>query len=150
MKFATLVLGTCFLFSGAFGAPVKGNKIAGTYNLYLYFGDTSPFLDELTLTVDQKGVVHGKLRVPNDFDAELEGMQVTNGTFGVEKLSFFVALPEKYHLTLARRLEYELRFLPNSPVTVDYDQQFVGFVTAYKTEYRPNYVGSAIGFRKKN
>lgn len=148
MKFAALVLGLLFFASPILSSPVGQINIAGTYNFYLYFGDSSPFLDELTLELDENQNLRGRMHVPNDFDAELEGIVIEDAV-GVKKLSFFIALPEKYHEAFGRRLFYELHFLSPSPLTIDYEEQFVGFVTHHKTEYRPTYVGSVAGFRKK-
>jgi len=148
MKLATLVLGTILLVSPGLSAPAGGINIVGTYNLNLYFGNSSSFLDELTLELDENGKLHGRMHVPNDFDAELEGI-ATEGSMGVTRLSFAIPLPEKYHEAFGRKLFYEVHFLSRSPFTIKYEEQFVGFVTHHKTEYRPTYVGSAVGFRKK-
>ena len=146
MKLVALFLGTLLLVSPALAATAQGASVVGTYNLHLYFGDSTPFLDELTLELDENGKLRGQMHVPNDFDAELEG--VATDDFG-KRLSFAVPLPEKYHESFGRKLFYELRFLSRSPNTFNYNDQFVGFVTHHKTEYRPTYVGSIVGFRKK-
>jgi hypothetical protein len=148
MKLLTLVVGAILLLSPAFSALAEGVNIAGTYNLLLYFGDSKPFLDELTLEVTDDGKLRGKMHVPNDFDSELEGV-TTEVSMGVTKLLFAVPLPKKYHESFGRSLMYELHFLSRSPATIDYNEQFVGFVTHHRTEYRPTYIGSVVGFRKK-
>ncbi len=151
MKLAVLVMGALLFMSPAFGAPAGDSKITGTYNLYLYFGDSKPHLDEMTLELDENGKLRGQMHVPNDFDAELEIKEFID-KIGLpldgDRLSFEVRLPEKYHQTLDYFLVYELGFL--SRFTLDNSQQLVGFVTAYKKSgFAPNYVGSVVGFRKK-
>ena len=147
MRIGAIVCGL-FLSLLATAQVRASDQLSGVYNLHLFFGDTKPFLDELTIKVDEKGKIGGQMHVPGDFDAELEGI-TTEGSMGVTKLSFFVSLPDKYHKAFGNRLFYELHFLSRSPFTIDYKEQFAGFVTHHKTEYRPTYVGSVVGFRKE-
>lgn len=125
-------------------------QLEGTYSFQLYFGNSEPFTDELTLKVDENGKYSGSMHVPNDFDAELEGIQVKDSALGVKELLFSISLPGKYHEAFGKKLFYKIQFLHKSPATIGYQEQFVGFVTHHKSDYRPTYVGSIVGFRKKN
>ena len=140
LTFLTLILGkTAFADS----------PLVGTYSFQLYFGDSKPYTDELTLTEAADGKLSGSMHVPNDFDAILKNIlkeKINGGT----QLTFFVDLPEKYHQTFGKRLFYSIQFLHPDPMTIDYKEQFIGFVTHHKIEYRPTYVGSVVGFKKKN
>ena len=125
-------------------------QLEGTYTFQLYFGNSDPYTDELTLTRDQNGNYSGNMHVPNDFDAELEGVKVKKNILGVKELTFSIRLPDKYHEAFGKKLFYKLQFLHKSPTTINYQEQFVGFVTHHKSDYRPTYVGSIVGFRKEN
>ena len=140
LTFLTLILGKTVFAS---------SPLVGTYSFQLYFGDSKPYTDELTLTEAADGKLSGSMHVPNDFDAKLEGIikeKINGGT----KLTFSVDLPEKYHQTFGIKLFYSIQFLHPDPMTVDYKEQFIGFVTHYRDCMRPTYVGSVVGFKKKN
>lgn len=141
------VLALLTLFIGE--VATANSQFEGIYDLHLHFGEGKSFVDVLTLAIGENNELKGHMHVPNDFDADLEGITVENSN-GRDKLSFFIALPEKYHATFGRRLFYELHFLPHSPFTIEYNNQFIGFVTHHRIEYRPTYVGSIIGFKNKN
>lgn len=128
---------------------MANSQFEGIYDLHLHFAKGKPFVDVLTLNIGENNELKGHMHVPNDFDADLEGITIEKSN-GTDKLSFFITLPEKYHVTFGRRLFYELHFLLPSPLTLEYHNQFVGFVTHHKFEYRPTYVGSIIGFKNKN
>lgn len=126
-----------------------GAHLQGNYSFQLYFGNSEPFTDELSIKLDENGNYTGSMHVPNDFDAELDGILVHTIGENIE-LTFSIALPEKYHEAFGKKLFYKLLFLSKSPSTIKYQEQFVGFVTHHKSDYRPTYVGSIVGFRKKN
>jgi len=133
------------------GKSVLANsQLEGSYRLKVYFGDSKPFIDHFYLKKDKNGLYRGKMKVPNDFVSDLDGVSMRSIENGKE-LTFSIKLPPKYHEKLGTKLFYRLIFLHRSPLTISYKQEFVGFVTHYlKGDYRPSYTGSVIGFRNTN
>ena len=136
-----------FLMIVSKAAFASNHEIEGTYSFQLYFGNSKPFTDELTLKKDQDGVYSGSMHVPNDFDADLEGIIERDSGASIE-LTFSIALPPKYHHSIGRRLNYRLIFLKRRPDIVNYKEEFVGFVTK-SDSFLPTYIGSLVGFKKE-
>lgn len=142
MKFVAKVLLVGSAILGAANAHAASVSPQGSYRFYLYFGDTKPFTDDVTITIDSSRGVQGTMHVPNDFDAPLERVVLNNG-----KLTFHVTLPHKYDQAFPGGLNYTFLFESpvNSATTVNYDH-FVGFVGLPSKTY----VGSVVGFKQGN
>jgi hypothetical protein len=125
------------------------HKLEGDYSFKLYFGDSKPFTDDLSITVGKDDKLKGHMHVPNDFDADLENITIQHFSKKL-KLSFIIPLPKKYHKSFGQKLFYELYFLKRNSHTKGYNEQFVGFITHRKNDNSPTYVGSVVGFRKKD
>ena len=142
MAFAKrLILAGLVAFSGSQAMAQSIMGAAGTYRLYLYFGDTKPFTDVLTLKVGS--IIEGTMHVPNDFDAVIERPVLTSEG----KLAFHVTLPHKYDAAFPKGLDYVLQFeSPQASGTAVRYDRVIGFVEQKATN---SYVGSIVGFRQE-
>lgn len=114
----------------------------GTYRIYLYFGDTKPFVDDIILKIGARGI-EGTMHVPNDFDAPLERPVLTSDG----KLSFHVTLPHKYDAAFPKGLDYILQFeSPRASGTPLRFSRLIGFV---EQKTNQSYVASVVGFRQE-
>ncbi|MBI3295877.1 MAG: hypothetical protein HYZ71_14220, partial [Deltaproteobacteria bacterium] len=43
---------------------LAANQLTGVYHVHLFFGETTPFVDELTLTDAGEGKIAGTMHVP--------------------------------------------------------------------------------------
>lgn len=137
-----------FFFAGllAFSASQAMAQAAatptGTYRIYLYFGDTKPFTDDIVLKIGSRGI-EGTMHVPNDFDAPLERPVLTSDG----KLAFHVTLPHKYDAAFPKGLDYILQFeSPRASGTALRYDRLIGFVEQKTTQ---SYVASVVGFRQE-
>lgn len=136
---AGLLMVTAF---SAMAADVPALAPTGTYHLFLYFGNTKPFEDDLILKVSANGV-EGVMHVPNDFDAPIEKPILSSDG----RLSFHVTLPHKYDAAFPHGLDYVLQFeSPRASGTNLNFNRFVGFV---EQPIAKSYVGSVVGFKQE-
>lgn len=140
----------------AFSGAARAEPVTYNYKMILYFADTTPFEDELTIVVADDGSVTGRLHVPNDFDADIENARF-DGVDG-ENLEFHVTLPPKYDQSFPGGLRYRLTFaeLEGCPrgsycLPTFGKEYFAGFAySAPKNRFpKTKYVGTVAGFLKK-
>lgn len=133
---------------------VGSNAAASTdkYKVLLYFGDSAPFEDELTLHYDENHrITDGRMHVPNDFDADIDDVRMVGNS-----LRFHLTLPPKYDQAFPGGLFYSLQFramktcsdtsfCPDEVVLDD----FIGHVTTGRLLEQPGkFVGYVVGFKK--
>src|SRR6185295_13425652 len=58
--------------------------VDGKFKIHLYFDDTAPYIDEVTLHTETSGKVTGTMHVPSDFDAVVENFSITGNHFSFE------------------------------------------------------------------
>ncbi|MBI3295384.1 MAG: hypothetical protein HYZ71_11720, partial [Deltaproteobacteria bacterium] len=128
---------------------LAANQLTGVYHVHLFFGETTPFVDELTLTDAGEGKIAGTMHVPDDFDAavELAEFDLKSAT-----LTFHLSLPVKYHEAYPLGLDYEIHFRQpyRGFMQVTDFSNFVGFVSAPIPKaahvLEAKYVGNVVGF----
>jgi hypothetical protein len=124
------------------------------YKVDLFFGDSTPYQDELTLEY-QDGHIKGMMHVPNDFDAPLEDAAFTENV-----LTFHITLPAKYDQTFPGGLFYNLQFRRIDQCSTSFcpleieTSDFIGTVEVHEPRRTPTsrakitFVGYLIGFKK--
>lgn len=118
-----------------------------TYKMILYFGDTTPYEDELRLEFHSDGKVTGHMKVPNDFEADIERGRVEQNS---KKVKFHLTLPSKYDQMFPGGLDYNLEFpvvgcshsfCPEESLR----ESFTGIIYSPRNSI---YIGSVVGFSK--
>jgi hypothetical protein len=96
MKLYPLVLTLSLLASPLFSGPaVAGSPLDRTYDIHLKLGGHD-YVDVLKLTYDEKGELKGHMSVPNDFEADVEGLYFVSvvTSFGVPpRIRFDLPVP---------------------------------------------------------
>ena len=115
--------------------------LQGDYRLQLYFGDSTPFQDDLKIERSPFGAPSGTMHVPNDFDGKIENI-VEIGT----QVEFDLLVPKN-----ATRPEMVFHY--TAFVLYPAADNLAGFVTLEKSDGVATvghpYVGSFVAFRKK-
>lgn len=137
MKHGLVALIAYTVSSLGFGAQA----LTGDYRLHLYFGDSTPFEDDLRIERDAKGVASGTMHVPNDFDGKIENIVETEAG-----MTFDLLVPKN-----PKRPEMVFRYVTHA--LLPEAENLAGFVTLVKSdgvavEGNP-YIGSFVAFRKK-
>lgn len=123
-------------------AEILPQRLAGSYRLHLYFGDTKPFLDDVRLDVSPAGAITGLMHVPGDFDAKVEAAALS-GT----RLTFEILVPKNASRPVDLVFRYEAEIFREDP------SHLAGFASIVRSDGKPvapgAYVASFLMFRKK-
>lgn len=115
-------------------------SVSGTYRMQLYFGDSTPFVDDMTVERSEAGL-KGSMHVPNDFDGPLLNISENGNEF-----EFDLLVPKN-----ASRPEMIFHY--KAIVLLPEADNIAGFVTLTKSDgvevKAPSYIGSFVAFRKK-
>lgn len=128
-----------FSVSMAF-ADTPTKNLEGNFKIHLFFGDTAPFVDDLSVQVSPEGKVTGRMHVPNDFDADIE-----NITFNGSDLKFDILVPKNPSRPVDLVFRYESKIYSTEA------NQYAGFVTTTMADgkpVKPSYTASFLMFRK--
>jgi hypothetical protein len=145
-----LALALLFSAASAIASPEpRPAQLVGKYNLHLYFGDSTPFLDVLNLESalifvpgDQ---LKGDMHVPNDFDAPIMMIETA-----ARRIVFDVLVPRNAARPKDLLFRYETQFMSEDPT------KGVGFVRIVAEgqpdgslrDIEPSYVASFLLFRQ--
>ncbi len=144
----TLMLAAPLALAANHENPPRPADLAGHYNLHLYFGDSAPFLDELTLRVRPVFLptdeLMGHMHVPNDFDAPITLVET-----GDRRIVFDVLVPRNAARPKDLLFRYETQFMPEDPTKATGFVRLVaeGNDAGELTSIEPSYVGSFLLFR---
>lgn len=127
-----LTLFTALLSVGATHADTGGTASAhAEYGIHLYFNEKE-FIDVLTLEQTPEGELRGRMHVPDDFDGELQNIQLDSA-----HLSFDLLVPKNASRPTDLLFHYQGTFFDSS------HRQLVGYVTIRGA---PEFVASFVGF----